>query len=689
MANTSTIGQAAVIPVADDHPLEVDFIHHNLPEYHTFYGNSETRYDEQTRRYVANAPIAADLPAICPDTALDGPKPSAEEAAKNIPNVMTYWNMIFPLRHEETWTQVYDKLKLARDTYTEPSGISGGLHRAWRWTADNAVEPARLATKVVPQMDIVTPVLGAVQIVLEAAKKGAEVCNETLRAFDDLEDVFADVEIFLATFQQEDSVIEQAVTLVVAVLEAVEKGVKFFTRPTIIRGLKSISKGKDYEASLLESLAVITTRSKTLMAWAVKTHIRDFARYSGATRRIHQLILNNQEHIAVRVDLVYTRVDEVSSQNRLIITQNERSRNVQDGMNATLALLMDKHDETKRELQFLRSQTREQQNLLAAGQREISRLGDIIVRSVSPLPDGLMRHGPDRPQRAPEHPPVPRSPYLQEVPGGIYQEDLWALLQIHYDIEDADIDDIEENREQLAAHDRVRAEQIVHTQMFQEWIVSPESTKLLIHGNASPVRATETSALSLFCATLSRPFRSRPRYLCLIWFCGRHLGDAGSSDDEFDSDDDDSTSSDEDYYHCYPYGDQLRQGAGTKTGTIKRMVRSLIAQLLSDYDFGLSYPMLPDVDLASVEEGDLAELMALLGWLVRQLPEEVTLVILIDGLAFYEREEFEGPMLDVVGDLVGLTAASDVLATVKLLDQSMADRHCARSVRVRRFGCRP
>jgi hypothetical protein len=62
------------------------------------------------------------------------------------------------------------------------------------------------------------------------------------------------------------------------------------------------------------------------------------------------------------VDLVYTRVDEVSSQNRLIITQNERSRNVQDGMNATLALLMDKHDETKRELHLLRSQTREQQS---------------------------------------------------------------------------------------------------------------------------------------------------------------------------------------------------------------------------------------------------------------------------------------------------------------------------------------
>jgi hypothetical protein len=306
-------------------------------------------------------------------------------------------------------------------------------------------------------------------------------------------------------------------------------------------------------------------------------------------------------------------------------------------------------------------------DLVAAGQREISRLGDIIVRSVSPLPGSLVHNGPDQPQLALEH---PLRSYLQERSGSIHQEDLWALLQIDYDIEDADIEDIEEHREQLAAQDRVLTEQIVHTQMFQEWVISPESTKLLIHGNFNPGRAMQTSTLSLFSATLSNPFRSRPQCLCLVWFCGRHLGDAGSSNDESDDDSDDISDSSGEYHHYYyPYSDRLpRQGAGTKTGTIRRMVRSLIAQLLSDFDFGLSHPMLcPGVDLALVEDGDLAELTGLLGWLVRQLPEEVTLVILVDGIAFYEREEFEGPMLDVMGDLVGLTAASDVQATVKIL----------------------
>lgn len=39
----------------------------------------------------------------------------------------------------------------------------------------------------------------------------------------------------------------------------------------------------------------------------------------------------------------------------------------------------------------------------------------------------------------------------------------------------------------------------------------------------------------------------------------------------------------------------------------------------------------------------------------------------MDGIVFYEREQFEGPMLDLLGDIVGLMVISDVLATVNVL----------------------
>ncbi len=42
------------------------------------------------------------------------------------------------------------------------------------------------------------------------------------------------------------------------------------------RGLEAVARGKDYERDLVESLKAIATRSKKLMAGAVKTHLRDF-----------------------------------------------------------------------------------------------------------------------------------------------------------------------------------------------------------------------------------------------------------------------------------------------------------------------------------------------------------------------------------------------------------------------------
>ncbi|KAK4448914.1 hypothetical protein QBC34DRAFT_100872 [Podospora aff. communis PSN243] len=665
MANNPIVAEPSNGPL-----LEVEFIDRTLPNYHKYYENATTQYDPETRRYVVRNGTLSTIPPAPSSHVLTDKK---AEPPKDMPTIVSYWNMIFPsamekhkgnhaaprnsnsandIRNASTWAEVYDKLETARDAYLELSGTTGHLRRIWRWTADNGAEPARLATKIVPQMDIVTPVLGAVQIVLEAVKKGAEVRKETLNAFDELDAVFADVEIFLATFQREDTVIEQAVVLVASVLHAVEWGIAFFTRPGLIRGLKSIAKGKDYEAPLLESLADITRRSKSLMAWAVKTHIRDFADYSSATKRIHHLILNNQEHIAVRVDLVHTRIDVVSAQNEFIITQNENNRNAQDGMNATLALLMDKHEETKRELRFLRDQNREQQKLLTAGKREISRLGELIVRSVSPL-QGLVGTI-TRPQ-------LPETP-LNQHQRGIYQEDLWAMLNM-YDIDIEDMDDIEKQQGHLDAQERARAEQIVHTQIFQDWIVSPESSKLMIHGNFSSGCMMETSSLSVFCTALARAFRSRQRYLALVWFCGRHMGsnDSDESSDGLDDLDDDSS---DEYHHCHFFH---RDGPGIKAGTLRKMVRSLIAQLLSDHDFGYSNPMNPDTDLPLIEEGDLSELALLLRWLVLQLPEDITLVFLIDGIVFYERDEFEEPMLDVLGDILGLTVASDVSATVKVL----------------------
>ncbi|KAI1475686.1 hypothetical protein F4774DRAFT_273060 [Daldinia eschscholtzii] len=652
------------LQLSEGYGLVVDFIENDLPRRHSYFKTLPVRHHKQHIQYTNMK--RGKTPEMTPPgptmQSVPVPRPSTKPK-ENTPIAMTYWSMVFPaarlkfesmpqanapknrkpeydIRSSTTWIDVYSKLNNARQYYTNKTGIRGGIRRVWEWTADNAAQPVLGATKLAPQMDIVTPVLAAVQIIIEAAQKGAEVRKEVLNAFDELEDVFSDVEFFLGPFRGEGLILDQAVSLVASVLLAIERGITFFTRPGLVRGFEAILKGKDYEKPLLDSLTTITSQSKKLMAQALKTHIRDFNGYSRASLQILESIRKGNREIAVKVVHIADKTDKVYDEVHIL--------------NSNISLLMDKHDEEmetlKRELSMQKGRISNQERLLVAGAREVEYLRN-VVRSTSPY----------QPNSAWALPP--RSPLLlpQTETQYIGQEELWTLLGIG-DIDTIDIEAVEEKRQELPPQDRRRTEQLVHDRRFQDWIVSPASAKLMIYGNFSGFMV-ETSALSFFCTTLTKAFRSRKRYLCLVWFCGRHLGyddesDSDSSDEEDDCDGGLNLGRDEED----DYGPETRQSV------IKRMVRSLIAQLLCDYDFGSGHLLPPDIDPEIIEEGhSLSQLRRLFCWLVRQLPEEITLFCLIDGIVFYEREDFEDPMLDVLGDILGLTVSNDVLASVKVL----------------------
>jgi hypothetical protein len=120
--------------------------------------------------------------------------------------------------------------------------------------------------------------------------------------------------------------------------------------------------------------------------------------------------------------------------------------------------------------------------------------------------------------------------------------------------------------------------------------------------------------------------------MSVIWFCGRHV-DASES--------------------------------GGYVGG-RAMLASFIDQLLRQYEFDMR-PLHHDVDLASLHGGDLDMLTKLLGWLVRQLPESTTVFFLVDGVALFERDEFEGEALPVLSSLLSLVGDKSVTTTVKLL----------------------
>ncbi|KAI0401475.1 hypothetical protein F4802DRAFT_580381 [Xylaria palmicola] len=619
-------------PPNQSHALALGFVEEKLKSYHPYYQGQAPVYYKQpdlsVRRRVYD--VTDSEPRTAPVSA------TGAESNRNIHETMKYWDMIFPsamkefqsmedvrttrhsdsaydIRTEITWNDVYSKFETARQHYADETGIARRVQRVFKWTANIATEPIRLATKVVPQTDIVSPVLAAVQVVLDAVKRSAEVRGKILEGFDELEDVFSDVELFLEIFPKEGLILNLAVSLLARVLSAMDKSILFFTRSSLGRGARVIMKQTDYEKPLLDSLASITTHSKKLMAQALKTHTRDFHRYSQATLRILETI-----------------TDGLS------------------GVEATLALLMDKAKEEAE----LAKEREKQQNIKIRRQEELLMTNaeqlKHLARSISPIPPNLTGTS-----RSPHLFPQRETPYIN-------QDDLWDMLDM-MDIDEVDMDAIEAKVKRLPPKDGAKTEQIVSNQVFQDWIVSPQPTKLMIYGDFLPFHM-RTSALSAFCRTLTKAFRSRKRHMCLVWFCGFHLGDDDESDvDSSDSEDD----LDEGLGRMCDEEDDY--DFGTRQRVIKRMMRSLIAQLLCDYDFGPGHLLPPDVDPDVIEQGySLSQLRRLFRWLVRQLPEEITLVCVVDSVFFYERKEFEDPMLDVLGDILELTT-SDVSATVKVL----------------------
>ena len=196
------------------------------------------------------------------------------------------------------------------------------------------------------------------------------------------------------------------------------------------------------------------------------------------------------------------------------------------------------------------------------------------------------------------------------------------------DLASSDMEYIAERRGvRVPPHEQARAEQIVRTQQFRNWLASPSSAQLLIHGNYD--RQRYISGLSLFCQTLAESLVERtPHFLHLIFYCGLHV------DDEY---------------------------AGGRA-----LIQSFICQLLCQHDFDSALRS-SEVAQQLVEFGDIEELCKLFEMLVYRLPREVVLLCLIDGVVYYEREEFEDDIGLVLATLLKLSCEQGTHAAVKVL----------------------
>lgn len=241
----------------------VDFIDQRLPQHDPAFLNAPSVFDDKSGVYIPLIPanshqstvgsFAVMNVALRPGTP-PGPGPTFAHTSQHVEaQSMKFWNDIFSeamrvlltdssepsslaksgdgIRNASSWEEVCACLNDAQVTYTQGEGTAGKLKRMRRRVADNMSQPAAHLAKMVPDIDPwTTPVAGTVGLLLQAMDTAAKTREEVLTSLSDLDKTFSNIDSFAATFPTDQNVRQASVSLVVAIFQAVEHAIVFFTK---------------------------------------------------------------------------------------------------------------------------------------------------------------------------------------------------------------------------------------------------------------------------------------------------------------------------------------------------------------------------------------------------------------------------------------------------------------------------
>lgn len=241
----------------------VDFIDERLPQHDPAFLDAPSVFDETSGRYLPVTPaqlnqstagqpnmthLALRAQVRSGQCVIHGQTSEYVEAQS-----MKFWNDIFSeakgmlfkdsdepiylaksgggIRNADNWEEVCARLNEAQITYTEGEGTAGKIKRMRRKVAENLSQPAAHIAKMIPDVDPwTTPVAGTIGILLQAMHTAAKTREEVLTSLSDLDKTFSNIDSFAATFPTDRDVKLASVSLVVAIFQAVEHAIVFFTQ---------------------------------------------------------------------------------------------------------------------------------------------------------------------------------------------------------------------------------------------------------------------------------------------------------------------------------------------------------------------------------------------------------------------------------------------------------------------------
>lgn len=285
-------------------PPAVDFIENRMSNYHPAFYSSQVQWSQNQGRFIAVA-----LPARA---FLDVPPHSEPRPRPKLIDEMKFWESVLPaamkqlatvpepqygeglqvqwsIRHTKTWADVQAKLEMARQSYNFEfdKARTKGIRKALRRGLDRTAPYVKQGAKLVPVSDFTSPVLKVLEFVLDvstgrpgddlvltilqAYEQASEARDKVESGFEDIPSMFADVEFWQQSFQNDENINQASIGVVLATLRGVEESMKFYVSSQAKRAVKAMAKGEHYQKELIEALQEMHTRSAALHHQADKS----------------------------------------------------------------------------------------------------------------------------------------------------------------------------------------------------------------------------------------------------------------------------------------------------------------------------------------------------------------------------------------------------------------------------------
>ncbi|PYI32150.1 hypothetical protein BP00DRAFT_494688 [Aspergillus indologenus CBS 114.80] len=647
----------------------VDFIDHHLPQINPVFDHPGIRYDCNEGEYVS--PTAISTSPIEDD--IIPPRPALPQV-----DAMRFWSDIFPdcmvelkkkqpepgslmtkgcsIRSQSDWEGVRSQLDKAQTHYEVPKRTTakGLFKKVYRKAADHT-EQAKMVSKLLAQVEYISPFIATIDILLDAAAMASKVREKVTTAFEPeaLEDDFESIEFFMATFPRDRKIRKTSIVLVVAIFQAIENAIAFFLSHEFSRTWRSLAQGSEYQDKLLGSIDVIQKHSSKLANQARKAEMH-------STRVALEDLIRGKEVTAAVTLANSDKLDEAKKdRQRLADQQMTRMLNHLNGL-FQVAEEREKQWEERERKREERERRREEMARRQSDETNhlLEHLWDELRKRNTPSPQPLAQPVACSPwmpptTQVPSYPnflalpqfppgtwfPVPqfKAPSARATPEpsppAVTVADLLAMLDVTAS-EAQDVAHILSHRARIAPASRRRAESALTTGEFRRWLTYPASRELLIEGDAES-EGCEVSAVSLLSALIYAALESQPGHLRLAWFCSLHEADHHSN-----------------------------------TALGRGVTKAFLAQLLRQHTFDQDTLQESETYLRDPRNLSTDGLCKLLAWLVRKLPKGVKVIVIMDEIGWYETDEHERDMLRVLKMLLGLSREKSVACQVKVLATS-------------------